>query len=74
MFKEEYEEPTELIRQSIIANRGARHYTKDFSGDVFELTMDMLVPNRCSDKSKINKKSGVAEHILQKYEKLLSVS
>jgi len=71
---EKIDETIELVRQSIITNKSKKHCVKDFSGDVFELTADMLVKDRSFDKAEGKKLSETAECILQKYAKILSVS
>lgn len=68
------DETTELLRQSVIASKSKKFCVKDFSGDVFELTSDMLVKDRKFDKKTAGKMSEIAECILQKYAKLLSLS
>ena len=68
------DETTELLRQSIISSKSAKHCIKDYSGDVFELTADMLVQGRYFDKKQAKELSGIAECILQKYAKLLALS
>lgn len=66
------DETTEEVRQSIIATKGKKNFTKDFDGEVFELTAAMLVKKQ--DKpQEISETAGVAECILQKYAKVLSV-
>lgn len=69
----EIDEVTENIRQSIIKSKSAKHCIRDFSGDIFELTADMLVKDRMFDVAQSKELSGIAECILQKYSKLLSV-
>lgn len=65
---------TEMIRQSIIENKGKKNFLRDFSGDVFELTSDMMVNQRDNSEPVLNNElSGVAECILQKYARLLSL-
>ena len=71
---EPVDETTETVRQSIITAKGKKHCLKDFSGDVFELTSEMLVAKGGLDKKQIKELSKTAECILQKYAKLLSVS
>lgn len=68
------DEATETLRQSIITAKGKKHCLKDFSGDIFELTPEMLVAKGGLDKKQIKELSKTAECILQKYAKLLSVS
>lgn len=68
----EIDQVTEEIRQSIIKNKGNKHCIRDFSGDVFELTADMLVKDRIFDITQAKELSGIAECILQKYAKLLA--
>jgi len=74
MSNREIDETTELLRQSIILERGSKHCIKDFSGEVFELTEEMLVKDRLFDEKEAKEYSGVAECILKKYDKLLSLS
>ena len=74
MTKYTTDETTELLRQSIITAKGNKHCIKDFSGDVFELTADMLVKGRQFDKAQAKELSGIAECILQKYSKMLSLT
>lgn len=68
----EIDQVTEEIRQSIIKNKSNKHCIRDFSGDIFELTADMLVKDRIFDITQAKELSGIAECILQKYAKLLS--
>ena len=74
MANKTIDETTELLRQSIITSKSAKHCIKDYSGEVFELTADMLVEGRYFDKSQAKELSGIAECILQKYTKLLSLA
>lgn len=70
------DETTENIRQSIIDTKAFKQKEKycirDFSGAIFDLTPDMLVRNNKENKD-AEDIDGVAEQILRKYEKLLSV-
>ena len=68
----EIDETTELVRQSIITKKGSKNCIKDYSGEVFELTSDMLVKDSYYDKKEAKKLSGIAEGILRKYAKVLS--
>lgn len=74
MNEEEVDKTTEEIRQSIIKNKGSKNCIRDFSGDIFELTADMLVKDRIFDVAQAKELSGIAECILQKYAKLLSIN
>ncbi len=71
------DETTDMIRQSILETSAKKQKDKycvrDFSGDVFELTTDMLVKEHYFNKEETTDLAGVAECILRKYEKLLSV-
>lgn len=73
MKESEIDETTEELRQSIIKNKGNKNCVKDFSGDIFELTADMLVKDRMFNIAQAKELSGIAECILQKYAKLLTV-
>lgn len=74
MFRKKViDETTETVRQSIIANKSNKHCIRDYSGSIFELTADMMVHGRTFDKEKARELSGIAEGILRKYAKLLSV-
>lgn len=68
------EDMTEMVRRSIIEKKAQKNYVRDYSGDVFELTSDMLVNEYKFNKSEVGELAGIAECILQKYAKLLSVS
>ncbi|MBR5154726.1 MAG: hypothetical protein IKW58_03275 [Alphaproteobacteria bacterium] len=71
------DETTEMIRQSVLETKVKKQKDKycvrDFSGDIFELTTDMLVKEHYFNKEENSDLAGVAECILRKYEKLLSV-
>lgn len=71
------DETTKLLRESVIDTKAFKQKKKycirDFSGDVFELTPEMLVRNNASHTKDTPKIDGVAECILRKYEKLLSI-
>jgi len=69
-----FDETTELLRQSIISNKAERNCIRDYTGEIFELTEDMLVQDRLFDKNKEKDLSGIAECILQKYAKILTIS
>lgn len=78
MFKQRKQEDiTDQIRQSIIDTKAKKnkdkYCLKDFSGEVFELTSDMLVKERYFDKEEKSELEGIAECILRKYEKILSI-
>lgn len=70
---DKFEDVTETIRQSIIEKKAQKSYVRDYSGDVFELTSDMLVNEYKFNKSEAGELAGIAECILQKYAKLLSL-
>ncbi len=70
---DEFEDITAAVRQSIIEQKAQKNYVRDFSGDVFELTSDMLVNEYKFNKAESSDLAGVAECILQKYAKLLSL-
>lgn len=72
-MKKKPDETTEAIRQSIIETKGKKFCVKDFSGDVFELTPDMMIEGSFFDLTEARELSGIAECILQKYTKLLSL-
>ncbi|MBP5698030.1 MAG: hypothetical protein J6W96_00705 [Alphaproteobacteria bacterium] len=74
MEQDQIDKVTEQIRQSIIKTKSEKHCIRDFSGDIFELTEEMLVKDRNFDVNQAKELSGIAEGILQKYAKLLSVS
>ena len=75
--KDTIEDTTQLLRQSVIDTKvfkqKQKHCIRDYSGEIFELTSDMLVKNNNSADEKVLEINGVAECILRKYEKLLSV-
>ncbi|MBR5599656.1 MAG: hypothetical protein IKW39_06420 [Alphaproteobacteria bacterium] len=50
-----------------------KYCVRDYSGDVFELTSDMLVKDHYFDPNDKDSLSATAECILRKYEKLLSI-
>ncbi len=64
---------TEAVRQSIIETKAQKSYVRDYSGSVFELTSDMLVNDYKFNQSESSELAGIAECILQKYAKLLSL-
>lgn len=70
---ENFEDVTEAIRQSIIDTKAQKNYVRDYTGEVFELTSDMLVNEYKFNKSEATELAGTAECILQKYSKLLSL-
>lgn len=69
-----FDEATELLRQSIISNKAERNCIRDYTGEIFELTEAMLVQDRLFDKNKEKDLAGIAECILQRYAKILSVA
>jgi len=73
----ELEETTEILRQSALETKSRRRKEKyclrDFSGEVFELTEDMLRDARSFNQEEQTELAGVAEKILQKYAKLLKI-
>lgn len=71
---EEFDDVTEMLRQSVIETKSKKHCIRDFSGDVFELTSDMLVGEKKRPSDNNCDFSGTAECILHKYAKLLSVA
>ena len=70
---EDIDDATETLRQSIIKAKSNKHCVRDFSGEVFELTSDMLVSENSFNQEEKSELAGVAECILHKYAKLLSV-
>lgn len=64
---------TEMIRQSIIETKAQKSYVRDYTGEVFELTSDMLVNEYKFNQNEVGELAGIAECILQKYSKLLSL-
>ena len=72
--KDNIDEAIEEIRQSIIDVKSGKHCLKDFGGDVFELTADMLVGEYKYYREQKKELAGIAECILRKYSKLLSLS
>ena len=68
------DETTELLRQSIISSKAEKNYIRDYTGEIFELTEAMLVQDRLFDKKKEKDLAGIAECILQRYAKILSVA
>lgn len=74
MADTEIDETIELVHQSIIRSKSGKHCIKDFSGEIFELTADMMVQERVFNTDEAKELSGVAECILHKYEKLLALS
>lgn len=71
---DQIDETTELLRQSIISKKAEKNCIRDYTGEIFELTADMLVQDRLFDKDKAKDLSGIAECILQKYAKILAVA
>lgn len=72
-MENQIDETTETIRQSIIENKGKKFCVKDFGGEIFELTADMLIEGSFFDLTQARELSGIAECILQKYAKMLSL-
>lgn len=74
---DEIDDMTELLRQSVIDTKvlkqKEKHCIRDFSGAIFELTESMMVKEHCFNKKEETDLAGVAECILRKYEKLLSI-
>ncbi len=66
-------EPTEIVRQSIIEAKSGKNCLRDYSGEIFELTKDMLANEHEFNQNQAGELSGIAECILQKYSKLLSL-
>lgn len=71
--EKDIDQVTEELRQSVIKSKSAKHCIRDFSGDIFELTADMLVKDRIFDITQAKELTGIAECILQKYAKLLTI-
>lgn len=67
------EETTEIVRQSIINAKSGKNCLRDYSGEIFELTKDMLANEHEFNKNQASELAGIAECILQKYAKLLSL-
>ena len=71
------DEITKIVRQSVVDSKckkqKEKHCLKDFSGEIFELTTDMLVEEHYFNREEKSELAGVAECILRKYEKILSV-
>ena len=78
MTKNTEEDFTENLRQSIIEAKSKKQKEKycvrDFEGEVFELTSDMCVNEHKFDKEEQNEFAGIAECILRKYSKLLTMA
>lgn len=72
-MKNKIDEATAMIRQSVIENKSKKFCIKDFSGDVFELTPEMLIGGGFFDLTQTRELSGIAECILHKYANLLSL-
>ena len=72
--REDIDDATATLRQSVIEAKSNRHYLRDFSGEVFELTPDMLVSENSFNPEEKSELAGVAECILHKYAKLLSIA
>ncbi len=64
---------TEAIRQSIVDTKSNKACVRDYSGDIFELTADMLANEHEFNQNQASELAGIAECILQKYSKLLSL-
>lgn len=63
----------EDIHQSIVKAKSNKTCLRDYSGDVFELTSDMLANEYAFNQNQASELAGIAECILQKYSKLLSL-
>ena len=79
MFKfNKEDELAKTIRQTSFEAKAKKQKEKycirDYSGDVYELTSEMLVKDRYFDPKEKEELSAVAECILRKYEKLLSIN
>lgn len=75
MIKEEdIDKTTEELRQSVIDTKSNKYCIRDFSGDVFELTPEMLVGEYKYSQEQKKELAGIAECILRKYSKLLSLA
>lgn len=72
--REDIDDATATLRQSVIEAKSNRHCLRDFSGEVFELTPDMLVSKNSFNPEEKSELAGVAECILHKYAKLLSIA
>lgn len=72
--QENIDEVTANLRQSVIETRGQKYCLRDFSGEVYELTPEMLVNNYGFNKEEKTEMAGIAECILHKYAKLLSIA
>jgi hypothetical protein len=72
--EDEIDKTTEILRLSALATRGQKHCVRDYSGEVFELTEDMLVRTPQTDIDPKEEYAAVAECILRKYDKLLSLA
>lgn len=76
--QDEMDDVTQELRQSVIETKGRRQKEKycvrDFSGEIFELTSDMLVNNGNYDTGEKKEFVEVAECILNKYAKRLSMT
>lgn len=72
--KDNIDEGTEEIRQSVLEAKSGKHCIRDFSGDIFELTAEMLVGEYKYSYEQKKELAGIAECILRKYSKLLSLS
>lgn len=68
-----FSEVTNNIRQSIVEAKAKKRYVRDYTGEVFELTSDMLVNEYKFNQNEASELAGIAECILQKYAKLLSL-
>ena len=72
--REDIDDATATLRQSVIEAKSNTLYFRDFSGEVFELTPDMLVSENSFNPEEKSELAGVAECILHKYAKLLSIA
>lgn len=71
--RNQQDEIINAIHQSIIDTKGKKNCLRDYSGDVFELTADMLANEYEFNQKQASELAGIAECILQKYSKLLSL-
>ena len=63
----------DIIRQSIVEAKSNKTCLRDYNGDVFELTSEMLANEYEFNQNQASELAGIAECILQKYSKLLSL-
>lgn len=70
---DKFNDVTDMVRQSIVETKAKKNYARDYTGEVFELTSDMLANEYKFNQNEASELAGVAECILQKYSKLLSL-